>query len=161
MYFYWKKQSGFSRCYLMLTLIGVGVNSSTFFFRVAPSLCFKARQSAKTLIWRLFFYPYANETHFHKKGFVSSLVLKVRVFGTRKLQLRDHKHSRNRRKRLQWLILNYSSSAVICEVLQWWYRKKFWNKEEIKKGRKGHYQFYNYRLLAFFLPSRNQSSATN
>ena len=31
-----------------------------------------------------FFYPHANKTHFHNKDFVLILVLKVRVFGTRK-----------------------------------------------------------------------------
>ena len=30
---------------------------------------------------------YANKTHFHKKGIALSLVLKVRVFGTRKWPL--------------------------------------------------------------------------
>ena len=29
-------------------------------------------------------YSYANKTNFHKKGFARSLVLEVRVFGTRK-----------------------------------------------------------------------------
>ena len=49
-------------------------------FRVVPSLCFKARLSAtmKTS------YSRANKTRFHKKGFALNLVLKVRVFGTRK-----------------------------------------------------------------------------
>ena len=30
------------------------------------------------------FYSYSNKTHFRKKGFAHSLVLKVTVFGTRK-----------------------------------------------------------------------------
>ena len=30
------------------------------------------------------FYSRANEAHYHKKGFALSLVLKMRVFGTRK-----------------------------------------------------------------------------
>ena len=46
-----------------------------------PRLCFKARQIAKPLIRKC--YSHANKTHFHKKGFALSLVLKVRVFGTR------------------------------------------------------------------------------
>ena len=34
---------------------------------------------------KVIYYSHANETHFHKKGFaLHSLVLKVRVFGTRK-----------------------------------------------------------------------------
>ena len=33
---------------------------------------------------KMVFYPYANETHFHKKGFALGLFLKVRVFETRK-----------------------------------------------------------------------------
>ena len=31
-----------------------------------------------------FFYSHANRTHFHEKGFALGLVVKVRVFGTRK-----------------------------------------------------------------------------
>ena len=52
------------------------------YLRVAPSLCFKPRLSAKPLIWKWFFYSHANKTHFHekKKGLALSLVLKVRVF---------------------------------------------------------------------------------
>ena len=33
---------------------------------------------------KMIFYSYADETHCDKKGFALSLVLKVRVFGTRK-----------------------------------------------------------------------------
>ena len=47
------------------------------------SLCFKERLSAKPLIRNHFFYSHANETHFHKKGLAQSLILKVRVLGTR------------------------------------------------------------------------------
>ena len=36
-------------------------------FRVAPSLCFKMRLSAKPLIWKIIFYSHANESHFHEK----------------------------------------------------------------------------------------------
>ena len=32
----------------------------------------------------MIFYYHANKTHFHKKGFALGLVLRVRVFGTRK-----------------------------------------------------------------------------
>ena len=46
-------------------------------FRVTQSFCFIARLSAKPLVWKNdVFNSYANETHFHKKGFASSLVLK-------------------------------------------------------------------------------------
>ena len=40
-------------------------------FRDAASLCFKTR-------------PSANKTNFHKKGFALGLVLRAKVFGTRK-----------------------------------------------------------------------------
>ena len=33
---------------------------------------------------KVVFYSHANRTHFQKKGFAPSLVLKVTVFGTRK-----------------------------------------------------------------------------
>ena len=52
--------------------------------RVAPSLCFKARREAIDM--KIISYSHANKTHFDKKGF--ALVLKVRVFGTRKWSIK-------------------------------------------------------------------------
>jgi len=72
-------------------------------FRVAPSLRFKARQSAKPLLWFFFlFYTHANKTHFHKKGFALSLVLKVRVFGVRKQPRSQGLSSPTRSRRGPW-----------------------------------------------------------
>ena len=42
----------------------------------------------------IIFHSHANKTHFHKKGCAPSLILKVRVFGTRKWPIR--KLSQNR-----------------------------------------------------------------
>ena len=42
---------------------------------------------------KMVFYFHANKTHFHKKGFALCLVLKVRVFGTRKWLLGDSSQS--------------------------------------------------------------------
>ena len=53
-------------------------------FRVAPSCCFKARLSSKSLTRKWRYYSHGNKTHFHKKSFALSLVLTLRVFGTRK-----------------------------------------------------------------------------
>ena len=44
-------------------------------FRVPSGLCIKTRLSANAQ---------ANESHFHKKGCALGLILRVRVFGTRK-----------------------------------------------------------------------------
>ena len=52
-------------------------------FRVARSLCFKERLNSKLSI-RIGFFSHKNKTHFHKKGFLFSLDLKVRVSRTRK-----------------------------------------------------------------------------
>jgi len=52
-------------------------------FRAAQSLFFKARLSTKPLISKMIFHSHANKTHFHNKGFVLRLVLKVRIFVTR------------------------------------------------------------------------------
>ena len=46
-------------------------------FRVPPGLCFKTDME-------IIFHSHANETHLHKRGCAPSLILKVRVFGTRK-----------------------------------------------------------------------------
>ena len=45
----------------------------------------------------IIFHSHANKTHFHKKGFAPSLILKVRVFGTRKwpIILLNLEHSLN------------------------------------------------------------------
>ena len=48
-------------------------------FRVPPGLCMKTRLSAQPSFW-----SHANKTHFHKKGCALGLVLKVKVFGSRK-----------------------------------------------------------------------------
>ena len=53
-------------------------------FRLPPRLCFKTRVGAQPLIMEIIFHSQANKTHFHKKGCAPGLVLKVRVFGTRK-----------------------------------------------------------------------------
>ena len=47
---------------------------------VAPSLCEAKCEAIDTI---KIFYSHANKTHFHKKGFARSLVLKVRVSETR------------------------------------------------------------------------------
>ena len=53
------------------------------YFLVTPGLSIKTRLRAQPLIWKWFF-NYANKTHLHKKGCALHLILKVRVFGTRK-----------------------------------------------------------------------------
>ena len=53
-------------------------------FRVPQNLCFKARLKANLLILKGIFILKANKTHFHKKGYVFSLVSKVRVLKPRK-----------------------------------------------------------------------------
>ena len=50
-----------------------------------PGLCFKTKVDAQPLIWKSFFLSHANRTHFTRKVVhLASLILKVRVFGTRK-----------------------------------------------------------------------------
>ena len=48
------------------------------------------RLSARSLIWKWFYYCRTNKTHFHKKTFALSLVLKERVLGTRKRPTDEH-----------------------------------------------------------------------
>ena len=62
-------------------------HTSLSHFRVAPSLCFKARLSAKLKCEAVnvkMVFSHANKTHLHKKGFALSLVLKEKVLETRK-----------------------------------------------------------------------------
>ena len=73
-----------SKNWLFSTLIG--------HFRVPLGLCFKTRVGAQPAFdTEIIFHSHANKTHFHKKGCAASLILKVRVFGTRKwpIMIRD------------------------------------------------------------------------
>ena len=58
---------------------------------VSPSLCFKARLSAKQVIWKSFLVWW-RWTSLSQKGFALSLVLKVTVFGTWKWPIEQWAH---------------------------------------------------------------------
>ena len=60
-----------------LSLINRPVSSS-------PGLLFQDEGSSSAFDMEIIFHSHANKTHFHKRGCAPSLILKVRVFGTRK-----------------------------------------------------------------------------
>ena len=69
----------------LFEVVAGSINATIGHFWVSRGLCFKARLSAKPLIWkRLLSRANVNETRYLKNVFAFSLVLKVRVFGTRK-----------------------------------------------------------------------------
>ena len=55
-------------------------------FRRSPGLCIKTNE-VQCIVFdmEMIFHSHANKTHFYKKGCPLSLILKVRVFGPRKL----------------------------------------------------------------------------
>ena len=53
-------------------------------FRVLPGLCIKNEVKCSAFDVEMIFHSYANKPHFHKKGCALGLILKVKVFGTRK-----------------------------------------------------------------------------
>ena len=66
--------------YLLSLRRGIGL------FCVAPSLCFKVRLSRKLLSdMKKIFYFHTNKSHFYKKSFAFSLVLKVGVMELKKM----------------------------------------------------------------------------
>ena len=61
--------------------------SSTTFNRPFPSSprpLYQNEGRCSAFDMEMIFHAHANKTHFHKKGRAPSLILKVRVFGTRK-----------------------------------------------------------------------------
>ena len=56
-------------------------------FPSSPGLCIKTRLSAQLLTWNDFSFS-CKKTHFHKKGCALGLILKPRVYGTRKWRIR-------------------------------------------------------------------------
>ena len=55
---------------------------------------FESEAKYKAIDLKMILYSYANKTRFHKKRCALSLVLKARVFGTRKWIIREQKHIR-------------------------------------------------------------------
>ena len=53
-------------------------------FQSSPGPLFQNEGRCSAFDMEIIFHSHANKTHFHKKGCVPSLILKVRVFGTRK-----------------------------------------------------------------------------
>ena len=70
-------------------------------FRVPPGLCFKTRVDAQPLIWKSFVILMHVKLICTKKGCAPSLILKVRVFGTRKWPIDAKTHfSFSKRKQI-------------------------------------------------------------
>ena len=53
-------------------------------FPSSPDALFQNEGRCSAFDMEISFHSHANKTHFHKKGCAPSLILKVRVFGTRK-----------------------------------------------------------------------------
>ena len=53
-------------------------------FPTSPGPLFQNEGKCSAFDMEIIFHSHVNKTHFHKKGYASSLILKVRVFGTRK-----------------------------------------------------------------------------
>ena len=67
-----------------ILILGHRMNRLIGHFRVPPGLCFQNEGRCSAFDLEIIFYSHANKTHFPKKGCAPSLILKVRVFGTRK-----------------------------------------------------------------------------
>ena len=53
-------------------------------FPSSPGSLFQKKGRCSAFDMEIIFHSHANKTHFHKKGCAPSLILKVRIFGTRK-----------------------------------------------------------------------------
>ena len=72
-------------------------------FPSSPGPPFQNEGRCSAFDMEMLFHSHVNKTHFHKKGCAPSLILKVRVFGTRKWPI-----ARLRRRRGQ----NLSSKTI-------------------------------------------------
>ena len=91
------------------------------YFRIVPNLCFKARLSAKLLIWKWFF---------HKKGFALSLVLKVRVkelkmaqYTPNRLSLHSKKSQRSFQSAFRRTTIATNTVKNNTYTSRWWINK--------------------------------------
>ena len=105
-------------------------------FRVFLCLCFKTILSAKPFIW--IWVLYANQSHFHKKGFALRLALKQRHSGTRKwsialvnrpeFDLRENETARRTRFHMKGLALKLVLKQRHKRTWKW----PIWNCELLK-----------------------------
>ena len=58
-------------------------------FRASTGPLFQNEGRCSALDMEIIFHSHANKTHFHKKCYAPSFILKVRVFGTRKWPIRE------------------------------------------------------------------------
>ena len=68
--------------------VPVTIAKSTYYsnrpFPSSPGPLFQNEVKCSAFDMEITFHSHANKTHFHKKGCIPSLILKVRIFGTRK-----------------------------------------------------------------------------
>ena len=68
-------------CFICYSTIAVTGNRQ---FPSSPGPLFQNEGRCSAFDMKIIFHSHANKTHLHKKGCVPSLILKVRIFGTRK-----------------------------------------------------------------------------
>ena len=69
---------------MVCTLIDLRNDVKIDHFRVPPGPLHQNEVKCSAFDMEMIFHSHANKTHFHKKGCALGLILKVRVFGTRK-----------------------------------------------------------------------------
>ena len=65
-------------------------------FPSSPGPLYQNEVKCSAFDMQMIFHSHANKTRFHKKGCALGLILKVRVFGTRKWPICYHKHLSSR-----------------------------------------------------------------
>ena len=71
-------------------------------FPIFPGPLFQNEARCSAFDMEIIFHSHANKTHFHNKGCAPSLILKVRVFGTRKWPIYLHIHGVSDLKNGRW-----------------------------------------------------------
>ena len=80
-------------CLLLLLLHFPNCDGSNRPFPSSKKFHFQNEAKCETFVVEMSFNYDANKTHFHNKGFALSLVLKVKLFGTRKWPIDMTSHS--------------------------------------------------------------------
>ena len=75
-------------------------------FRVPPRPLFQNEGRCSAFDMEIIFHSHANKSHFHKNSCAPSLILKVRVFGTRKWPIVE-RHSLEQASRRGWVVSWY------------------------------------------------------
>ena len=121
-------------------------------FSSFPEPLFQSEVNYDDIDMKISFYSHENKTHFHKKCFGLSLILKVRVVGILKWRIRVLKSQMN----LNYIFAFPFSTSIFFFVFPFWNHKNYFLVQVTSRGR-GDWKYVSYFSFEFLGGSNAKS----